>query len=204
MPTSVGRVHSSETIPTHATHASARSVGRHVGFSWRRRRRLLRVKPAQRRPRTKPSSAGPAGAPTREESPVHLRQRSFGHVVERIAYVVLLLALFGCVIALTGMANRPFGQVPPPAAEAQLTTEATLLSPEVTSPASPRPAPGRDSIAIANRDLRQPQDGFAALRAATIPPIVDRSRDRRADLMDMAIAIRWHRGVRSDLPPGSD
>jgi hypothetical protein len=59
-------------------------------------------------------------------------------------------------------------------------------------------------MAIANRDQRQPQDGFAAQRAATISPVVDRSRDRRADLMDMAIAIRWHRGARSDLPPGSD
>ena len=135
---------------------------------------------------------------------MHPRQRRFGHVAERIAYVVLLLTLFGCVIALTGMANHSIGQVPPPAAETQLPTEATLRSPEVTSPVSPRPAPGRDSMAIANRDQRQPQDGFAAQRAATISPVVDRSRDRRADLMDMAIAIRWHRGARSDLPPGSD
>jgi hypothetical protein len=135
---------------------------------------------------------------------VQPRQRSIDAVVERIAYVVLLLALIGCVIALTGMANRPLGQVPPPAAEAQLPTEATLLSPAVTRPAGPRPAPGRDSMSIANRDQRQPQDAFAAQRATTIPPVVDRSRDRRADLMDMAIAIRWHRGARSDLPPGSD
>jgi hypothetical protein len=33
---------------------------------------------------------------------------------------------------------------------------------------------------------------------------LDRSFDLRADLMDMAIAIRWHRGAASELPPGSD
>jgi hypothetical protein len=33
---------------------------------------------------------------------------------------------------------------------------------------------------------------------------LDRSFDLRADLMDMAIASRWHRGAASDLPPGSE
>jgi hypothetical protein len=136
---------------------------------------------------------------------MHPRQRRIDSVVERIAaYVVLLLALIGCVVALTGTANRLLVQVPPPAAEAQLPTEATLRFPNVTSPAGPRPGSGRDSMAIANRDHRQPQDRFAVLRTVAIPPVVDRSRDRRADLMDMAIAIRWHRGAQSDLPPGSD
>jgi hypothetical protein len=33
---------------------------------------------------------------------------------------------------------------------------------------------------------------------------MDRSFDLRAGLMDMAIAIRWHRGPASELPPGSN
>jgi hypothetical protein len=53
-----------------------------------------------------------------------------------------------------------------------------------------------------------PEERFSAARtasSATITPVgVDRSFDLRADLMDMALAIRWHRGPASDLPPGSD
>ena len=42
-------------------------------------------------------------------------------------------------------------------------------------------------------------------RATSINPLwVDRSNDRRADLMDMATSLRWHRGTASGLPPGSD
>jgi hypothetical protein len=58
---------------------------------------------------------------------------------------------------------------------------------------------------VAIRDHGQLQDRFSARQAATVTPVgVDRSRDRRADLMDMAISIRWHRGAASDLPPGSN
>lgn len=100
-----------------------------------------------------------------------------------------LLVIFGCVIASTGMADRSLAPVPAFSAEAKMLT---------------RTAPGRDSMSITNCDHGQPQDGFVAQRAATTLPVVDRSRDRRADLMDMAAWIRWHRGAAPDLPPGSN
>ena len=115
-----------------------------------------------------------------------------------------LLVILGCAIALTGMADRPLAPVPVRDAGAQLLSEAGTPSPSATHPAGTWTAPGRASMSIANRDHGQPQDGFAAQRAATTLPVVDRSRDRRADLMDMAAWIRWRRGAAPDLPPGSN
>jgi hypothetical protein len=52
---------------------------------------------------------------------------------------------------------------------------------------------------------RQLNRRFSGERAGPINPLlVDRSNDRRADLMDMATSLRWHRGTASGLPPGSD
>jgi len=52
------------------------------------------------------------------------------------------------------------------------------------------------------------EERFSAARAAPSATItsmtVDRSRDRRVDLIDMAISIRWHRGAAPDLPLGSN
>jgi hypothetical protein len=115
-----------------------------------------------------------------------------------------LHVIYGCVIALTGMADRSLAPVSARGAGAQLLSEAGTLSPSATHPAGTWTAPGRASMSIANRDYGQPQDGVAAQRAATTLPVVDRSRDRRADLMDMAAWIRWHRGATPDLPPGSN
>ena len=130
--------------------------------------------------------------------------QSIGRVAVLASSVGLLLVIFGCVIALTGMADRSLAPVPVRGAGAQSLSEARTPSPSATHPAGTRTAPGRDSMSIANRDHGQPQDGFAAQRAAATLPVVDRSRDRRADLMALASSIRWHRGAAPDLPPGSN
>jgi hypothetical protein len=115
-----------------------------------------------------------------------------------------LLVIFGCVIASTGMTDRSLAPVPVRGAGAQSLSEVGTPSPSATHPPGTWTAPGRDSMSIANRDHGQPQAGFAAQRAATTLAVVDRSRDRRADLMDMSAWIRWHRGGAPDLPPGSN
>ena len=66
-------------------------------------------------------------------------------------------------------------------------------------------AAGPSARAIAPPGDHPPKERFSAARVARSEPLmVDRSRDRRADLMDMAISLRWHRGAPSGLPPGSE
>jgi hypothetical protein len=115
-----------------------------------------------------------------------------------------LHVILGCAIALTGVADRSLAPVPARSAGVQLLSEAGTPSPSATHPAGTWTTPGSASKSIANREHGQPQDRFAAQRAATTLPVVDRSRDRRADLMDMAAWIRWHRGAAPDLSPGSN
>jgi hypothetical protein len=64
---------------------------------------------------------------------------------------------------------------------------------------------GLDARPMAPAGDHSAEERFSAVRAAPSAPLmVDRSRDRRADLMDMATSLRWHRGAPSGLPPGSD
>ena len=66
-------------------------------------------------------------------------------------------------------------------------------------------APALDTRPMAPAGDHSAEERFSAARAAlSALLIVDRSRDRRADLMDMATSLRWHRGAPSGLPPGSD
>jgi hypothetical protein len=110
------------------------------------------------------------------------------------------------IIVLTGIVDRPLGTVPVLGAVTETHTQA--LTPHRSS-AGNRPvgtlmAPSRRRLLVAIHDDDRPQHSFSAQQASTIDPVlVNRSRDRRADLLDMAISIRWHRGSASDLPPGS-
>ncbi|MCD6057168.1 MAG: hypothetical protein K0Q89_698 [Thermomicrobiales bacterium] len=65
--------------------------------------------------------------------------------------------------------------------------------------------PGLIARPMAPRGDHPPEERFSAASAASRDPLmVDRSHDRRVDLMDMAMSLRWHRGTPSGLPPGSD
>lgn len=208
MPKSAGHTHSSGVVLTHATHASSGGVGRGVGFSWRRSRGLPRVGPRRTAAVDEGvRSAVVQGTRDREEQAVHPEGQSIDRIVELARSVGLLIAMFGCVIALTVIADRPLAQVPVLGAGAQMLSEPSTRtrSSAVTHPAGTWTGPGRSSLSVAIRDHGQLQDRFSARQAATVTPVgVDRSRDRRADLMDMAISVRWHRGAASDLPPGSN
>jgi hypothetical protein len=197
MPTSAGQTHSSGAVPTHATHASSGGVGRGVGFSWRRFFRLPSV--GSRRTATVDEGIRPAVVQRtrhREELAVHLQGRSIVHVVKLALSVGLLLAMFGCVIALTVVAERPLANVPILGTGTQVLRgpSAGIRPAAVTRPAGTWTPPGNHS-----------RDRSSAREATAVTPLsVDPSRDRRTDLIDMAISIRWHRGPESDLPPGSN
>ena len=119
--------------------------------------------------------------------------------------IALLLTMVGCLIALTGMSDLPVSQVPLPGVSTRTLTEPDARSPVVMQPVGTGTAPGKRSLSARNRDDLRGQDRFSDRQAVSITPVVvDRSRDRRVDLMDMAISIRWHRGPASDLPPGSN
>jgi hypothetical protein len=64
--------------------------------------------------------------------------------------------------------------------------------------------PGGPLPPVMPADAPPPELAPGERAAGTTAMLVDRSRDRRADLADMAIAIRWHRGTASGLPPGAD
>ena len=133
--------------------------------------------------------------------------RRIARLVALFASVGLLLAIFGFVVVLTGMADRLLGPVPVRGAEAQSLSEASTRahSSGGTHPTGTWTTPGRRSLAASRRDHRRPLDRFSAQLRATIGPVgLDRSYDLRADLKDMAISIRWHRGPGSGLPLGSD
>jgi hypothetical protein len=208
MPTSVGHTHFGELVPTHATHVSARGVGRGVGSSWRRWHRLLRVQP--RGTAVADGGVRPVvvhGARDREEPVVHPQPRLIARVVALFAYVGLLLAIFGCVVVLTGMVDRPLAPVPVLGAGAETLSEASTRarSSGGTHPAGTWTAPSRGSRPVGIRDHRRVPDQFSVRHAVTDTPMgLDPSFDLQADLMDMATSIRWHRSAASDLPPGSD
>jgi hypothetical protein len=69
-------------------------------------------------------------------------------------------------------------------------------------------APSVGAPPMVPRANHPPEERFSAARtapSATITPVgVGRSRDRRADLMDMATSFRWHRSAAPDLPLGSN
>jgi hypothetical protein len=136
---------------------------------------------------------------------VHPQPQPIDRVVVLTPSVGLLLVVVTCAFLLTGVPDRAVGQVPVIGVDALTLTETSALSPAVTDPAGIRMTPREPSRPVVHRDPRRPQDQFPVQHAATITPLhVDPSRDRRADLMEMAVAIRWHRGAASDLPPGSD
>jgi hypothetical protein len=136
---------------------------------------------------------------------VHPQAQPIDCVVELGPSVCLLLAMCWCVIVLTVMADRPLPQDPVLSAGAQLLSQPSTRSSAVTYPAGTTTAPWRRSVSVANRGYHRSQGRFLVRQATTITPVgMDRSFDLRADLMDMAIAIRCHRGPASDLPPGSD
>jgi hypothetical protein len=119
--------------------------------------------------------------------------------------VGLLLALCGCIIVLTELTDLPLRQMPLLGAGASTLAGPSTRSSAVTHLADTRRAPGRHSLAVAQRHHRRPPDRSRARQSATIAPVgLDRSFDLRVDLMDMAISIRWHRGAAADLPPGSN
>ena len=147
------------------------------------------------------------GARDREELVVHPQPRLIARVVALFASVGLLLAIFGGVVVLTRMADRPLAQGPVLDASGQTLTEASTRarSSGGTHPTGTWTAPGRRWLAVTMRDHRWVPDQFSVRHAVTITPVgLDRSFDLRADLMDMATSIRWHRSAASDLPPGSD
>ena len=138
---------------------------------------------------------------------MHPQGQSIDRLVELAQSVGLLIAMFGCVIALTVIADRPLAQGPVLGAGAQMLSEPSTRtrSSAVSHPAGTWTSPGRSSLSATIRDHGRLQDLFSAQQVATITPVgVDGSRDRRADLMEMAISVRWHRGAASDLPPGSN
>jgi hypothetical protein len=136
---------------------------------------------------------------------VHPQPQPIDRVAVLTPSVGFLLAVVLYLILLTVAADRAVGQVPVIAVDALTLTEASALSPAITHPAGTRMTPGGPSRPVVDRDPRRPQDQFPVQHAATITPLqVNPSRDLRADLMEMAVAIRWHRGAASDLPPGSD
>ena len=138
---------------------------------------------------------------------MHPQPQLIARVVALVASVGLLLAIFGCVILLTRLADRSLAQVPVVDAGAQTLTEASTRAhfSAVSHPTGTWTAPGRDSLAVAHHNHRRRLDRFRAPEAATTAPVgLDRSFDLRADLRDMATSIRWHRSPASDLPPGSD
>ena len=208
MPTSAGYTHSSGVVPTHATHASSGGVGQDVGFSWRRSRWLPRVRSRKTAAMDEGvQSAVVHGTRDREESAMHPQGQSAHRVAQLTPSVGLLLATAGCVIALTVIAVRPQAQGPVPGATAQMLSALSTRtrSPAVTMPAGSWTDPGGRSHAVSIRDHPRSHDRSSLRQSATITPVgIDRGSDRRADLMDMAISIRWHRGPASELPPGSD
>jgi hypothetical protein len=136
---------------------------------------------------------------------MHFQLQLIDRVMALAPPVGVLFAIFSCVVALTAMADQPSGQDPRPSADARMLAEPTRRSLADIHLAGTSTAPGRRSLSIAMRDHRRSRDRFAARSAVAITPVgLDRSFDLRADLMDMAISMRWHRGPESNLPPGSD
>jgi hypothetical protein len=206
MPTSAGHTHSRGMDPPHASHAFVGSVGRCVGFSWWLCCQLRRVQSGG----TAVADAGILPAvvfktPYRREPLMDSEPLSINRVLILTPFVGFLLAMLGYIIVLTGMKGLPLSQIPALATGALTPNEPSTRALAVTHPPGRWAALGRPARSVADRDQRRAPVQFSAQGRATIDSgLVDRSRDRRADLMDMAVSIRWHRGPSSDLPPGAD
>jgi hypothetical protein len=136
---------------------------------------------------------------------MHAQPHFIYRVLAWVSSVGLLLAIFGCIALLMGMTDMLMGRTPLLATETSTRTAAGARSSASSRPASAPDAPNGSSRATAHHGNRRPRDRASASGTTPLSPVlVDRGHDRRADLTDMAIAIRWHRGARSDLPPGSD
>jgi hypothetical protein len=136
---------------------------------------------------------------------VHPQGQTIARNLEMDAAAVVLAALFGFIVIVTAIGAFP----PPPVlqlgAGAQPLNGASARSAAVSEHSGTMAAAGSRSLSVAIHGQRRPRDWFSSQRATTTTPVIaDPSRDRRVDLMDMAISIRWHRGATSDLPPGSD
>jgi hypothetical protein len=118
-----------------------------------------------------------------------------------IPSVGLALSTLGLLLVVTGMAAF----VPPPGNRTHTVAEEGSQSSRITRLADSPVALSRRSAPNLKAGDRPLHEGLhiAPMAARDWLP-VDRSRDRRADLMDMAISIRWHRGAGSDLPPGAN
>ena len=94
---------------------------------------------------------------------MHPQGQSIDRIVELARSVGLLIAMFGCVIALTVIADRPLAQVPVLGAGAQMLSEPSTRthSSAVTHPAGTWTGPGRSSLSVAIRDHGRLQDRFS-------------------------------------------
>ena len=136
---------------------------------------------------------------------MHPQGQPIAHILAMVAAAVVLAALFGFIVVVTAIGAFP----PPPmlqfGAGAQTLSGANARTAAVSAHSGTMAAPGSRSLSVAIHDQRRPRDWFSSQRATTNTPVIaDPRRDRRVDLMDMAISIRWHRGTTSDLPPGSE
>ena len=136
---------------------------------------------------------------------MHPQGQTIANVLGMVASAVVLTALFGFTVVVSAIDHFP----PTPALQLggheQTLSERTARSPAVPEHSGTMAAPGGRSLSVTHRDNRRPGARFSSQQAPTITPVsADPGYDRRADLMDMAISIRWHRGTTSDLPPGSE
>jgi hypothetical protein len=127
------------------------------------------------------------------------------HILAMVAAAVVLAALVGFIVVVTTVGEFPPTPMLQLGAGAQTFRGASSRSATVSEQFGTKAAPGSRSLSVAIHDDRRPRDRFSSQQATTITPVTaDPRHDRRVDLMDMAISIRWHRGTTSDLPPGSE
>ena len=136
---------------------------------------------------------------------MHLQRQTSTRTLEMDAAAIVLAALFGFIVVVTAIGAFP----PPPVlqlgAGAQTLSGANAPTAAGSEHSGTIAAAGSRSLSVTIHDQRRPLDRFSSQQAATNSPVIaDPRRDRRVDLMDMAISIRWHRGTTSDLPPGSE
>ena len=145
------------------------------------------------------------GTRDQEEPAIHPHGKTITHVLGMVASAVVLTALFGFIVVVAAIGDFPLTPVLQLGGDERTLRGRSTYSPAVPEHTGTVAAPGSRSLSVAHRGLWRPQDRFSSRHAVTSTPvIVDPRRDRRVDLIDMAISIRWHRGATSDLPPGSE
>jgi hypothetical protein len=145
------------------------------------------------------------GTRDREEPAMLPHGKTIAHVLGMVASAVALTALFGFILVVTAIDDFPPTPVLQLGAEERTLGGESAQLPAVPEQSGTVAAPVSRSLPVAHRDTRRLRDRFTSQHAVTSSPvIVDPRQDRRVDLMDMAISIRWHRGTTSDLPPGSE